>query len=57
MEITQPLTTDTLRQQEQVRRRAYELYEQRGRADGFDVEDWIGAEAEILSPKEMAKAA
>ena len=24
---------------------AYELYEQRGRADGFDLEDWLKAEA------------
>lgn len=24
---------------------AYKLYEQRGRADGYDVEDWLKAEA------------
>ena len=34
---------------EQVRVRAYELYEQRGREDGHDVEDWTQAEAEILA--------
>jgi hypothetical protein len=34
---------------EQVRVRAYELYEQRGREDGHDIEDWIQAEAEILA--------
>lgn len=33
----------------EIRRRAYELYEARGRADGFDREDWIQAEAEVLS--------
>ena len=32
--------------QEQVRCRAYELYEQRGRADGHDVDDWLQAESE-----------
>lgn len=31
-----------------IERRAYELYEGRGRADGQDVEDWLRAEAEIL---------
>ena len=29
--------------------RAFELYEQRGREDGRDVEDWLQAEAEILA--------
>jgi hypothetical protein len=31
-----------------VRRRAYELYEQRGRGDGHAQEDWLHAEAEIV---------
>jgi Protein of unknown function (DUF2934) len=34
---------------EQVRARAYELYEQRGRRDGFAEQDWLQAEAEILT--------
>jgi Protein of unknown function (DUF2934) len=33
--------------EEQIRRRAYELYEARGREDGHDLEDWLQAEAEI----------
>ena len=33
--------------EEQIRRRAYELYEARGREDGHDLEDWRQAEAEI----------
>ena len=37
---------DTL---EQIRRRAYELFEQRGRQDGFHEQDWLQAESEILS--------
>jgi len=36
--------------QERVRLRAYELFEQRGREDGHDLEDWMQAESEILSP-------
>ncbi|HLW53522.1 MAG TPA: DUF2934 domain-containing protein [Candidatus Angelobacter sp.] len=34
---------------QEIRRRAYELYEARGRANGFDQDDWIRAEAEVLS--------
>jgi hypothetical protein len=34
--------------EEQIRRRAYELYEQRGRQDGFSEQDWLRAESEIL---------
>jgi hypothetical protein len=41
---------------ERIRRRAYELYEQRGRLDGHDVDDWLQAEAE-LSRKSKAAAA
>ena len=32
--------------------RAYQLFEQRGRQDGHDVEDWLQAEAEITSKKQ-----
>ena len=37
--------------EEKVRRRAYELYEQRGREHGRDVEDWLEAEAELSAMK------
>ncbi len=43
--------------QEEVRRRAYELYEQRGMQDGFEVEDWLQAEAEVLDSPHIQKAA
>ena len=33
--------------EEQIRTRAYELYEARDREDGHDLEDWLEAEAEI----------
>jgi hypothetical protein len=32
---------------EMIARRAYELYEERGRCDGDDLNDWIRAEAEV----------
>jgi hypothetical protein len=31
----------------EIRRRAYELYEARGREDGHEQEDWLRAEAEV----------
>jgi Protein of unknown function (DUF2934) len=30
--------------EESIRRRAYELYEERGRVDGFALDDWLRAE-------------
>ena len=33
--------------EEEIRRRAYELYEERGREHGHDLDDWVRAEAEI----------
>jgi len=32
---------------EQVQVRAYEIYIQRGRTDGFDLNDWLRAEKEL----------
>jgi hypothetical protein len=32
---------------DQIRRRAYELYEARGREDGHELEDWLRAQAEV----------
>jgi hypothetical protein len=43
--------------EEQIRRRAHELYEARGRGDGHDVEDWLEAEAEITDRTKRAAAA
>lgn len=42
---------------EQIRFRAYELFVQRGRLDGFDQEDWARAEAEILAKFKRIKSA
>ncbi len=38
-----------------LRRRAYELYEQRGRVDGFALDDWLQGEAEILGVQKQGK--
>jgi Protein of unknown function (DUF2934) len=33
---------------ERIERRAYQLYEQRGREPGHEMEDWLRAEQEVL---------
>jgi hypothetical protein len=35
--------------EEEIRRRAYELYEQRGCTPGHDHSDWVEAEREVLA--------
>jgi hypothetical protein len=37
--------------QEKINRRAYELYERRGREAGHENEDWLQAEAELASER------
>jgi len=34
--------------QGQIRQRAYEIYDLRGREDGHDLDDWLTAESEVL---------
>jgi DUF2934 family protein len=41
-----PTTADL---EAEIRRRAYELYEQRGYTPGHENEDWLVAEREVLS--------
>ncbi len=41
----------------QIRQRAYELYQERGREDGNELEDWLRAEEEITSKKIRTAAA
>ena len=43
--------------EEKIRRRAYELYQQRGRVDGHALDDWFQAQAEILEIKAKTTAA
>ena len=54
--ITQT-TESTSELQEQIRRRAYELYEQRGRDDGHELDDWLQAESEVTQQKVKTIAA
>ena len=41
----------------QIQQRAYELYEQRGRADGHELDDWSQAECEIEGTQANAATA
>lgn len=45
---TTPLAQQFPGIEEEIRVRAYELYEERGRQEGLDHEDWARAEIEIL---------
>jgi H+-transporting ATPase len=40
---------------ELIARRAYEIYEERGRCDGDDINDWLRAEAEVKSAQRPEK--
>lgn len=42
-----------LEPEQRIRMRAYELYEQRNRGLGHDVEDWLDAEAELRREAEQ----
>jgi len=41
----------------QIRRLAYEIYGERGREDGHDLDDWLRAEAEITGATTKTAAA
>jgi hypothetical protein len=43
--------------QHEIRLRAHELYEARGREDGHELEDWLRAEEEIKEKKVLIIAA
>jgi hypothetical protein len=54
----QPTTeAETLLLEERIRRRAYELYVDRGSESGSDLEDWLRAEEEIQSALEQEQEA
>ncbi len=40
--------------EDEIRRRAHALYEERGKEDGHDLEDWFRAEDEIIRHKVVA---
>lgn len=41
---------------ERIRARAYQLFEERGGELGHDLEDWVQAEAEVLSNRKPSAA-
>ena len=45
---------DKLSLQERIRRRAYQLYLERGSQPGSELDDWLRAEAEILRAQDAA---
>ena len=42
--------------EEQIRCRAYQLYEERAKTDGQELDDWLLAEAEIMTHHVRRKA-
>ena len=45
---------ETLSLEERIRRRAYELYVQRGNQSGSELDDWLQAEEEMRAATEQA---
>ena len=43
--------------EDEIRLRAYELYEQRGRLPGFENDDWLEAERQVLGRPQSAQSA
>jgi hypothetical protein len=50
-------TVKSARIEEEIRNRAYELFEARGREEGHELEDWLRAEEEITGRKSGAATA
>ena len=50
-------TSDPLALEKQIRLRAYERFEARGREHGRDLDDWLQAEAEIHGTQRKSAAA
>ena len=51
------VTSEPQELEHEIRLRAHELYEARGREDGHELEDWLRAEEEITSKKVRTAAA
>jgi outer membrane protein TolC len=49
---TNERSRNTEDQRRQIAQRAYELYEQRGRQNGFAMQDWLQAEQELTRAAE-----
>lgn len=53
----QAIRQETRKLEEQIRQRAYELYEARGREDGHELDDWLRAKEEITRKSSTAQYA
>ena len=51
------VTSDPQELEHQIRLRAQQLYEEGGREDGHELDDWLRAEAEITDKKTRTTAA
>jgi len=51
---TSPLTSSPAELEVRIRERAYALYLERGSTPGFENEDWLRAEREILARRDSA---
>lgn len=54
---TQPTKSPFDLLHEQIRIRAFKLYELRGREDGHDLDDWLQAESELVRQQPKAVGA
>jgi len=54
---TEPEVDNEFRKHEEISLRAYELYVERGREGGHDLEDWLQAELEVTAMKTRPIAA
>jgi DUF2934 family protein len=52
--VSEPQPSDEILRR--IAQRAFQLYEQRGREDGHDVEDWLEAEEEIRRDGVLSRA-
>jgi hypothetical protein len=43
--------------EKEIAKLAYELYEERGRVHGYDVEDWLEAEWELIEKRKVYRLA
>jgi hypothetical protein len=52
---TPPTPDKAVSRDDQIRKRAYELFEQRGTQDGNELDDWLQAEIEVLEAEVKKK--
>ncbi|HTU36281.1 MAG TPA: DUF2934 domain-containing protein [Candidatus Acidoferrum sp.] len=56
-ELFRRLDADFVDLNERIRMRAYEIYDQRGRSDGYALNDWLQAQAELTADAALLAAA